>query len=269
MFQAFDHHDRRAFADHQSLPISGERPAGVGRRHAHGFPALHRPKVMQASAPPVTAHVAPPERTKWNASPMAWVADAHALATAKQGPRRPQSMDTWLAGAFTIIFGMVRGWSRFALLPIKALVASSSCVVCPPMPVPIMVAVLSERPRSNEMLACAIASRAATTANCDTRSSIVLFAIVEMLPRIEILDLGNDLVGQLIRRDDGCVRQFHRRPAPNSTSKMPPYVRSRRRHPSRLRRHDAPFTIFRRRCFLIASTTLPTVSNSDLASLEL
>ena len=81
------------------------------------------PKAMQASAPPVTAHVAPPERTRWNASPIAWVAEAHALATAKQGPRSPQSMETWLAGAFNISLGMVSGWSRFAPSPIKPLVA--------------------------------------------------------------------------------------------------------------------------------------------------
>ena len=42
---------------------------------------------------------------------------AQALATAKAGPRRPQSMDTWLAGAFTISLGMVKGWRRFAPSP--------------------------------------------------------------------------------------------------------------------------------------------------------
>ena len=48
------------------------------------------PKAMEASAPPVTATGALPERTIWNASPMAWVADAQALATTKAGPRNPQ-----------------------------------------------------------------------------------------------------------------------------------------------------------------------------------
>ena len=69
---------------------------------------------MQASAPPVTATGTWPERTIWNASPMAWVADAHALATTKAGPRNPQAMEIWLAGAFTISRGMVSGCSRLA-----------------------------------------------------------------------------------------------------------------------------------------------------------
>ena len=77
---------------------------------------------MQASAPPVTAHVTCPARIMWNASPIAWVAEAQALATAKAGPRSPQCMEIWLAGAFTISLGMVKGWSRVALVPIDAAV---------------------------------------------------------------------------------------------------------------------------------------------------
>ena len=67
------------------------------------------PKVMQASAPPVTAQSTWPERTIWKARPIAWVAEAQALATTKAGPRNPQCMEIWLAGAFTISFGMVSG----------------------------------------------------------------------------------------------------------------------------------------------------------------
>jgi hypothetical protein len=48
----------------------------------------------------------------WKATPIAWVAEAHALAMAKAGPRKPQNMETWLAGAFTINFGMVSGNTR-------------------------------------------------------------------------------------------------------------------------------------------------------------
>ena len=70
------------------------------------------PNVMQASAPPVTAQSTCPARTMWNASPIAWVAEAQALATTKAGPRRPQSIETWLAGAFTISFGIVSGNTR-------------------------------------------------------------------------------------------------------------------------------------------------------------
>jgi hypothetical protein len=48
----------------------------------------------------------------WNASPIAWVAEAQALATAKAGPRNPQNMEIWLAGAFAISLGMVSGKTR-------------------------------------------------------------------------------------------------------------------------------------------------------------
>ena len=48
---------------------------------------------------------------------MACVAEAQALATTKAGPRSPQVMEIWLAGAFTISFGMVSGCSRLALSP--------------------------------------------------------------------------------------------------------------------------------------------------------
>ena len=70
------------------------------------------PKVMQASAPPVTAQSTEPARTMWKAMPMAWVADAHALATAKAGPRKPHAMEIWLAGALTMSLGMVSGNTR-------------------------------------------------------------------------------------------------------------------------------------------------------------
>ena len=70
------------------------------------------PKVRQASVPPVTAQSTMPERTIWNESPIAWVAEAQALATTKAGPRRPHCIDTWLAEALTISFGTVRGNTR-------------------------------------------------------------------------------------------------------------------------------------------------------------
>ena len=71
--------------------------------------AFKVPRLMHASVPPATAASAIPERTIWKASPMAWVAEEHALTTPKDGPRRPTCIDTWLAGAFGISFGMVSG----------------------------------------------------------------------------------------------------------------------------------------------------------------
>jgi hypothetical protein len=72
------------------------------------------PKVMLASAPPVTAQVTLPLRTIWNAWPMACVADAQADETAKVGPLMPQYNETWLAGALIMALGMVRGCRRAA-----------------------------------------------------------------------------------------------------------------------------------------------------------
>ena len=72
------------------------------------------PKVMLASVPPVTAQVALPFRTIWNAWPMACVADAHADETAKTGPLMPQYIDTWLAAALIMALGIVSGCRRAA-----------------------------------------------------------------------------------------------------------------------------------------------------------
>ncbi len=52
------------------------------------------PNVMLASVPPVTAQVTLPLRTKWNAWPIAWVAEAQAEETAKAGPFVPQYIET-------------------------------------------------------------------------------------------------------------------------------------------------------------------------------
>ena len=72
------------------------------------------PKVMLASVPPVTAQVALPLRTIWNAWPMACVDDAQADETAKTGPLIPQYIDTWLAAALIIALGIVSGCRRAA-----------------------------------------------------------------------------------------------------------------------------------------------------------
>ena len=58
-----------------------------------------------------------PLRIIWNARPIAWVAEAQAEATAKAGPRSPNSMAMWLAGAFGMIRGTVSGCSLVAPSP--------------------------------------------------------------------------------------------------------------------------------------------------------
>jgi hypothetical protein len=67
------------------------------------------PGVMQASVPPLSAQVTAPQRIIWNAWPIAWVAEAQALETANVGPVMPSDIETWLAGAFAIVRGMVIG----------------------------------------------------------------------------------------------------------------------------------------------------------------
>jgi len=54
-----------------------------------------------------------PERTIWNACPIAWLELAQAVETVKAGPRRFHSMLTWLAAAEFISLGTTKGWTRF------------------------------------------------------------------------------------------------------------------------------------------------------------
>ena len=53
-----------------------------------------------------------PLRTIQNASPIAWLADEHALDTVKAGPVTTRSMVTWLTAALIISRGTVRGITR-------------------------------------------------------------------------------------------------------------------------------------------------------------
>jgi hypothetical protein len=90
----------------------GRQASGLSTRIAsHAF---MKPTTMEASLPPVTARSIMPARIMWNASPVAWLADAQADAVAKAGPRRPNSIDTWLAGALGMIRATVMGCSRLA-----------------------------------------------------------------------------------------------------------------------------------------------------------
>ena len=50
------------------------------------------PNVNTASVPPVTATSTEPARTMWKATPIAWLAEAHALATVNDGPVMPCSI---------------------------------------------------------------------------------------------------------------------------------------------------------------------------------
>ncbi len=74
------------------------------------------PRLRQPSVPPVIAAVTAPRRTMSKAIPIAWLADAHALATAKAGPWIPCSIVTWLTAEFSIMRGIVKGWTRVDFL---------------------------------------------------------------------------------------------------------------------------------------------------------
>ncbi len=75
--------------------------------------ALTPPKQSMDSEPPVTIARVTPLRISQNAWPIAWLEDAQAVATVKDGPLRFQPIETWLAAALFISLGTMKGWTRF------------------------------------------------------------------------------------------------------------------------------------------------------------
>src|SRR6185437_6683889 len=137
--------------------------------------ARKTPSVRQASVPPASATSATPERTSANACANAWLADEHALDTAKLGPVMPNSIDTCEAGALIIRRTIESGCKRGLCSPYRRR-EPSSLVSSPPVPVPTTQALRWRRsPCAKSMPDCLAASRAATSANCETRSSRISF----------------------------------------------------------------------------------------------
>ena len=68
--------------------------------------------MIAASLPPVIITSAWPYCTSLKASPMAFAAEAQAVAIAELGPRRPQRIETCPDAALTISFGIVKGLMR-------------------------------------------------------------------------------------------------------------------------------------------------------------
>jgi hypothetical protein len=68
---------------------------------------------------------------------MPWLPEAQAVTTDAVGPRRPNCIDTWPAGMFTIMTGIIRGELRSAPRSSSARWCSSK-VSLPPLPVAIM-----------------------------------------------------------------------------------------------------------------------------------
>src|SRR5918992_1012687 len=72
----FQNQNSRAFADDEPIPVFVERPARAFRFIVAGRKRLHGGKA--ASAPPAMTASCNPRRIRWNASPSAWVPEAHA-----------------------------------------------------------------------------------------------------------------------------------------------------------------------------------------------
>ena len=75
--------------------------------------ALTPPKHSIDSEPPVTIAGDMPDRIIAKACAIAWLDDAQAVDTVKDGPLRLYSMLTWLAAALFISLGTTKGWTRF------------------------------------------------------------------------------------------------------------------------------------------------------------
>src|SRR4051812_39305055 len=74
--------------------------------------ASSSPSLKVASLPPATATSHIPDRTIFDARPIACADDAHAVATVNAGPVIPNSIEIPLAPAFAIVFGIVIGCGR-------------------------------------------------------------------------------------------------------------------------------------------------------------
>ncbi|CAB4886569.1 unannotated protein [freshwater metagenome] len=93
---------------------------------------------------------------------------AHAVQIVSFGPRRPYRMEMAAPAALAIIIGTRNGDTRRSPFSTSTRICSSS-VPRPPTPVPKMVPIRRlSMPRSP---ACAIASAAAASAICSTRSA--------------------------------------------------------------------------------------------------
>ena len=175
---------RRGRADHQALAVARERPVGVGREHAQRPPSPSLVPEGDAGFRAAGHTPTKPERTIWNASPMA-------CARRRAGAGDHEGRAAQAAGhgdpARRRIHHQPRDGQRMqAAWPCRHRGAGSSRPgsIARRSPQPMMVAVCSESPPSNLSPECAIASRAAITANWATRSIRARRAVVEMLERV-------------------------------------------------------------------------------------
>ena len=124
--------------------------------------------VPACSVPPETTASAMSHAIKRAAYVRACVPAAQAVQIVSAGPRNPNRIDTAAPDALAIIIGTRNGETRRSPLSIRMCSCSSS-VWMPPTPVPKIVPIRAGSAVSSP--ACSIASIAAATANCSTRSA--------------------------------------------------------------------------------------------------
>ena len=135
---------------------------------------LNEPKpksVSVASAPPVTTASASPYWIMRAARPIACPLEAQADATANACPWMPCRIDTAAAAALGMYIGIPSGEIRIG--PFSRITSRFVCtVVKPPIPVAMISPMrIGSYGWPSDQPASAIASSAATTANCAKRSS--------------------------------------------------------------------------------------------------
>src|SRR6266853_1971741 len=104
------------------------------------------------------------------ASPIAFDAEAHAVATAQFGPRRPHITEILPLAALTISLGIMNGETRLGPRS-KSVQCCSSISLRPPIPLPVTTPYRYASPLEKSMPDCLIAFTAPYTANWQKRSS--------------------------------------------------------------------------------------------------
>ena len=124
--------------------------------------------MIGASVPPAIMTSASPRSMRWNAAPIEWAPEAHAVAVAVFDPRRFSMIERLPAAALTISLGTVKGLTFLG--PWSSSFANcSSMVITPPIPEPIATPrsyriALGE---SSPLCRAASARRTAPSRSCD------------------------------------------------------------------------------------------------------
>ena len=130
VLERLEHEHRRAFGEHEPLPVRAERTAGllgmlvVDGQHAQRFPRPDDARTSSgASAPPAIIASACPARIACTASPIACALDAQAETTAYDSPFAPNFVETARAAALYIDNG-IDGRRDARVLGVEAAIAA-------------------------------------------------------------------------------------------------------------------------------------------------